>query len=499
MDHKSSVLVISLIAFLAGCGATGISRCDFPKQFVFGTASSAYQYEGGAKQGGRKPSIWDKFSHTFGKILDGSNGDVAEDQYNRYQEDILLMKELGIDAYRFSISWCRIFPDGNTTQVNAEGVNHYNGFINALLANNIEPYVTLYHWDLPQALEDSIGGWLSSEIVNRFAAYADACFNAFGDRIKYWITFNEPQSFATSGYDLGIHAPGRCSILLCSKGNSATEPYTVAHNVLLSHAAAVRIYRTKYKARQGGTIGITLNSFWYEPLSNSTNNIAAAQRALDFELGWFLDPIVYGDYPAVMRDYVGHRLPMFTEEQRSSLLLSIDFLGLNHYTTNFASALPPPLIKNWTDYFQDSRVLRTASRGGVSIGRRAASIWLYDVPWGFRKLVSYVTHRYNQLPIIITENGMDQSSFLSRSSALHDSHRIDFHSNYLSNLSAAIRDGADVRGYFVWSMLDNWEWSAGFTSRFGLYYVDYRDNLKRCPKASAAWFTNFLNQTCAYR
>ncbi|KAF3597998.1 hypothetical protein DY000_02023461, partial [Brassica cretica] len=237
----------------------------------------------------------------------------------RGQEDVQLMKNMGMDAYRFSISWARIFPNG-VGQINEAGINHYNKLIDALLAKGIEPYVTLYHWDLPQALHDRYLGWLNPQIINDFAAYAEVCFQRFGDRVKHWITFNEPHTFSIHGYAIGLQAPGRCSILFkltCRSGNSSTEPYIVGHNVILSHATVSDIYRKKYKATQGGSLGLAFNVAWFEPESNKTEDIEAAQRAQDFQLGC----------------RVGSRLPVFTGSQSVLVKGSLDFVGINHYTT----------------------------------------------------------------------------------------------------------------------------------------------------------------------
>ncbi|PWA48254.1 beta-glucosidase 34 [Artemisia annua] len=247
-----------------------------------------------------------------GKVTDFSNADVAVDQYHLYEGDIKLMKDMGMDACRFSISWPRIFPNG-TGQLNQAGVDHYNAVINSLLAiMGLNHMPTLYHWDLPQALADRYNGWLDTRIINDFAAYAETCFENFGDRVKNWMTFNEPHTFTVQGYDVGLQAPGRCSILLhlfCRTGNSATEPYIVGHNALLAHAAAFDIYKRKYKAKQHGRIGVA------------------------FDVIWFLDPIMFGDYPSSMRTRVGDRLPRFSKVQSNLLKGSLDFVGINHYTT----------------------------------------------------------------------------------------------------------------------------------------------------------------------
>ncbi|KAJ7943360.1 Beta-glucosidase [Quillaja saponaria] len=495
--RKGIVLVIVLVlGFEIQICMSDINRTSFPKGFVFGTASSAFQYEGAVKEDGRGPTVWDTFSHTFGKILDGSNADAAVDQYHRYNEDIQLMKDMGMDAYRFSISWSRILPNG-TGVINQAGVDHYNNLINALLAKGIEPYVTLYHWDLPQALEDKYTGWLNRQIIKDFATFSEICFQKFGDRVKHWITFNEPHTFSTQGYDVGLQAPGRCSIflhLLCRAGNSATEPYIVAHNVLLSHATVTDIYRKKYKNIQRGSVGLSFDVIWYEPETNSTENIEAAQRAQDFQLGWFLDPLIFGDYPSSMRIRVGRRLPNFSQYEATLLKGSLDFVGINHYTTFYARK-QDLVHKLLNDSLGDSDTLSLPFKNGKPIGDKANSIWLYIVPKGLRSLMNYIKQKYGNPPVIITENGMDDpnSPFISIKDALKDDKRIRYHHDYLANLLASIiEDGCNVKGYFVWSLLDNWEWAAGYSSRFGLYFVDYKDKLKRYPKNSVQWFKNFL-------
>ncbi|XP_050216002.1 putative beta-glucosidase 41 isoform X2 [Mercurialis annua] len=474
------------------------SRADFPQGFTFGTASSAYQFEGAVNEGNKGLSIWDTFTRQPGRILDFSNADTTVDQYHRFKDDIDLMKDLGMDAYRFSISWPRIIPNG-TGEPNSEGIEYYNSLIDALLEKGIEPYVTLYHWDLPQILEDNYQGWLSKQIVNDFKHYAFICFQAFGDRVKHWITFNEPHGFSIQGYDTGIQAPGRCSILghlFCKTGNSSVEPYIVAHNILLSHAAAYRCYRTYFKAKQGGQIGIALDSKWYEPISDADEDKEAAHRAMDFSIGWFLDPLFFGKYPLSMKKLVGERLPEITPQMSKFLVGCLDFIGINHYTTLYARNDRTRFRKLiLQDASSDTAVISTAYRRGVPIGEQAASRWLRIVPWGIRKLVNYVKDKYDNPPVMITENGMDDKNkpFTTLNKALQDDKRIEYHRDYLSNLSAAIReDKCNVRGYFVWSVLDNWEWNSGYTVRFGLYYVDYKNNLTRIPKASALWFKSIL-------
>ncbi|XP_002513440.2 beta-glucosidase 12 isoform X2 [Ricinus communis] len=491
----------TLAAFESTYNIASFNRSNFPTGFIFGTASSAYQYEGASKEGGKGPSIWDTFTHTNpGKIKDGSNGDVAVDQYHRYKEDVKIMKEMGLDAYRFSISWSRILPNGKLSGgVNKVGVEYYNNLINELLANDIQPFVTLFHWDLPQALSDEYRGFLSLRIVDDFQNYAEVCFKEFGDRVKHWITFNEPWAFSAGGYSLGFFAPGRCSPVQnmnCSGGDSATEPYLVSHYQILAHAAAVNLYKNKYQAIQKGVIGITLVTPWMAPYSNARHNTNAAQRALDFWLGWFMEPLANGDYPHVMKSYVGNRLPKFSKEQSKMIKGSYDFIGLNYYTAYYA--LYAPQFRNGNKSFlTDHLVNMTSERNGIPIGPKDAAGFINVYPRGIRDLLLYVKGKYNDPLIYITENGIDEynNATLSLEEALSDKMRIDYHYQHLHFLDKAIKEGVNVKGYFAWSLLDNFEWNSGFTVRFGINFVDYKNGLKRYPKLSAHWFKNFLTST----
>uniref|UniRef100_M1CXV3 Beta-glucosidase n=1 Tax=Solanum tuberosum TaxID=4113 RepID=M1CXV3_SOLTU len=371
-----------------------------------------------------------------------------------YQEDIQLLKQVGLRAFRMSISWSRILPYGKVSKgVNPEGIKFYNDVFNELIANGITPFVTLFHWDTPQALEDEYKGFLSSKIAKDYGDFVDICFKEFGDRVKHWITLNEPLSYSMNGYTKGTFAPGRCSKYVgnCTEGNSATEPYIVAHNLLLAHATAVKIYRDKYQKSQKGQIGVTLVTHMFVPKINTPQGLKAPLRALDFMLGWFLDPITYGDYPASMRAMVGHRLPKFTAEESKLVKGSMDFLGCNYYTTYYAS----PLL----------------SVNKVNL--------------------SYTTDNHADLSRMAEAN----NSTMSLKESLNDDMRIKYYEGHLLFLSKAIKAGANVKGHFVWSLLDDYEWDAGFTVRFGLTFVDYKNGLKRYHKKSSYWYKKFLLYT----
>ncbi|XP_022753969.1 beta-glucosidase 18-like [Durio zibethinus] len=369
-----------------------------------------------------------------------------------YQEDIVIAHSLGVKAYRFSISWARILPRGRFGEVNPSGIKFYNKIIDSLLLKGIEPFVTIHHFDHPQELEDRYGSWLSPLMQEDFVLLAETCFKSFGDRVKYWTTINEVNQFAEMAYVRGVFPPAHCSAPFgnCSVGNSDVEPFIVVHNMLLSHAKAVNLYREQFQQKQGGSIGLIAHSHMYEPLRDGESDRLAVNRALAFTLGWAIDPLVFGDYPPEMRQY---------------------HVSGDHFIRGFAYT--------------------TGERDGILIGEPTGVERFYVVPRGIEKIVDYVSKRYNNMPIYVTENGYSPPRTEQVPDLLHDVNRIKFHEGYLAALARAIRNGADVRGYFVWSLMDNFEWTGGYSTTFGLYYID-RQTLKRTPKLSAKWYEDFI-------
>mmetsp|Transcript_37023 Transcript_37023/g.37682 ORF Transcript_37023/g.37682 Transcript_37023/m.37682 type:complete len:535 (+) Transcript_37023:72-1676(+) len=460
--------------------------------FIWGAATAAYQIEGAVGVDGGGLNIWDSFSRIPNKTQN-QTADIADGSYYYYEKDIELLKNMGFSAYRFSIAWQRIFPAGKG-EINQAGVDHYNHMIDAIIAAGLIPFVTLYHWDLPQTLHDEYGGWLSEKIIPDFTRFADICFQNYGDRVKHWITLNEPLTFTVEGYSSGIFAPGHCSDRTkCSTGDSTTEPYIVTHNALLAHSEVVKLYRSKYKA-QSGQIGITLNMEWGEPYRHTAEDEAAAERWREFSFAWFMDPIVFGSYPECMRERVGERLPEFTKEQSEQIKGSWDFFGVNHYATWYFEHKD---FSPSSSYGEDIGVRKTEyDPNGRIIGPVAASPWLHVVPSGMYKLLKWIDKRYDSPLIYITENGCDvpNENNMKLEEAIKDQFRIDYYKGYLSAVARAIEEGVNVRGYFAWSLLDNFEWADGFSMRFGLHYVDYTSpDLTRTPKDSAYWFNKFAS------
>jgi beta-glucosidase len=473
---------------------TNYNRQDFPPapHFVFGAGSSAYQIEGAASEDGRTASIWDTYAHDPSSQTAG-NGDVAVDGYHKYKEDIQLMVKTGFEAYRFSISWSRLIPNGRGA-INPKGLQYYNNFINELIANGIEPHVTLYHNDLPQVLQDEYGGWISPKSTRDFVGFADVCFREFGDRVKHWTTFNEPNAISLVGHDFGVMPPARCSSPFgnCREGNSSVEPYLATHNILLSHASASRLYNRRYKGKQNGMIGINLLAYWFEPYTNATLDILATQRALDYWIGWFLNPLVYGDYPETVKKNAGGRIPVFTENELTSVKGSLDFLTINHYDSFFVTDGSSNLLTENRDVAADMGANFIYPDGKPP--PYESNIYTQ----GFRPLLAYVKNTYGNLPIYIHENGY--RTLRSGDLDLDDQPRIDHIRAFIGNLLEAVRvDGSDVRGYFHWSFLDLYELLGVNASSYGLFYVDFNDkDFKRQPKKSAKWYSHFLTGSSSF-
>ncbi|KIX01985.1 uncharacterized protein Z518_07924 [Rhinocladiella mackenziei CBS 650.93] len=465
-------------------------KAGLPADFLWGFATAAYQIEGGATADGRGPSIWDTFCKIPGKIADGSSGDVACDSYHRTAQDIELLKKIGAKAYRFSVSWSRVIPlGGRNDPVNQAGLHHYVKFVDDLLDAGIVPFVTLFHWDLPDELEKRYGGFLNQEeFVADFASYARVMFEAMGSRVKHWITFNEPFCSAILGYHIGQFAPGHTSDRNKSPvGDGSTEPWIVGHHILLAHATAVKIYREEFKPQCSGEIAITLNGDWAEPYDpESEADRRACDRKIEFAICWFADPVYFGHYPESMVKQLGDRLPRFTEEQSKLVAGSNDFYGMNHYCANYVRERvdcpidPLDFSGNLDILFEDKH--------GNSIGPETQSPWLRPHAPGFRKLMKWLSDRYGRPKIYVTENGtsLKGENDLPMDEILEDDFRVEYFRSYITSMAEAVaEDGCDCRGYMAWSLMDNFEWAEGYETRFGVTYVDYENGQKRHPKKSA--------------
>jgi beta-glucosidase len=442
---------------------------SFPKDFLWGTATSAYQIEGAVHEDGRGRSIWDIFSHTPGKIDDHSNGDRANDHYHRYKEDVGLIAALGAKAYRFSIAWPRVFPDGAGAP-NPKGLDFYDRLVDELLKNGIEPFATLYHWDLPQTLQDKVGGWLSPETSRAFGNYAGYVAERLSDRVKNIFTINEAGRFVNFGYQWAIDAPG----LKLPQGTVNQ----VHHNVALGHGLAVQAIRAR--ARAGTRVGPAENIVGCVPAIDTPENIRAAEIATREFNSNFLGVILEGKYTDGFLRYFGKDAPKFTAEELKIISSPVDFVGLNVYTPQYYvtakdgppgfNVLPfptsfPRMLSDW---------LRIGPETIYWVPRLAAKIWNLDT-------------------IYISENGTSAADKLTPDGKVYDLDRIMYLRNYLTQLQRTIAEGVPVRGYFLWSLMDNFEWIHGYRERYGIYHVDF-NTLARTPKLSAAFYRNVIAQ-----
>ena len=435
----------------------------FPPDFRWGTATAAYQIEGAVNEDGRGRSIWDAFSHTPNKTWHGDTGDLACDHYHRYREDVDLMRQLGVGHYRFSVAWPRIYPTGGGT-LNIDGVAFYDRLLDTLLAAGIRPVVTLYHWDLPQALEER-GGWRNRDTVYYFRDYAGRMFEQFGDRIDTWITHNEPWCTAVLGHLLGQHAPGI---------QDPAQAGVVAHHLLLSHGLSVQAYRSQ---RAGGQIGITLNLSAVYPASDRPEDLAARDRMDTILNRSFLDPIFLGNYPSGLNEMLGSAGEAVRGDDMAQIGSPLDFLGVNYYTYQ--------VVAHDADQTELAGVKDVTPRDEVT-----------DMGWpvgpaGLTDLLRRVHGQYTRIPLMVTENGAAYPDQLV-DDRVRDSARISYLKRHIGALGDALDSGVDLRGYYVWSLLDNFEWSFGYSKRFGLVYVDYDAGQRRLPKDSAWWYRDFI-------
>ena len=432
---------------------------SFPADFIWGAATASYQIEGAAHADGRGESVWDRFSATPGKVRGGDTGEVACDFYHRYRDDVKLMRELGLDAFRFSISWPRVFPDGRG-RVNTAGLDFYDRLVDALLAQGIEPFPTLFHWDSPQAFEEE-GGWRSRSTAEAFVEYAEAVAARLGDRVRFWTTHNEPWVYAWIGHSAGKHAPGH---------TSETEAVAVAHHLLLSHGWAVQAIR---RAAPDAQVGIVLDLHHNYPHSGSPEDEAAAWQVDGEGNRWFLDPIFRGTYPADLLERNAIVAPFVQDGDLEAIAAPLDFLGVNNY----------------------SRFLVSAGSDGPQFVRNPEGQYT-EMDWevypdGLYQVLVRVAKDYAPPAIYVTENGAAFGDVRVHNGAVHDPERTAYLETYIDAVGRAIADGAPVKGYFVWSLFDNFEWGYGYSKRFGIVYIDY-PTLERVPKDSFYWYRDLI-------
>ena len=448
------------------------NKIHFPENFIWGAATAAYQIEGAWNKHGKGESTWDRFTHTPGKIRNNHTGDVADDHYRLWKKDIGLMQKLGLQAYRFSISWPRVLPTGRG-KVNQKGLDFYNKLVDGLLEANITPFITLDHWDLPQALEDE-GGWPVRSTVDAFVEYADLVTRALGDRVKNWITHNEPAVVAWMGYGSGIHAPGLTDYKLA---------VPVSHHLLLSHGLAVPVIRSN---SQGAEVGIALDAWWRQAASNSRADLDLTRREDGMLVRWFLDPLYGRGYPSDQIESftemgaLPHGLDFVQPGDMDIIAVPTDFLGLNYYSRHvYRADVPtndpqtvftqPKSPENWTD-----------------IG--------WEVyPDGLMYVLERLYSNYQPPKIYITENGASYSTPPDDKGNVHDEHRINYLRTHFVAMHRALEAGVPLAGYFLWSLLDNFEWSWGYLQRFGIVWVDY-ETQKRYIKDSGKWYRNVIKK-----
>jgi beta-glucosidase len=443
---------------------------QFPEHFRWGAATAAYQIEGAVTEDGRGESIWDRFCATPGHILNNDTGDVACDSYHLYPADVRLKQDLGLNAYRFSIAWPRILPEGRG-QVNAAGLDYYDNLVDTLLSAGITPFATLYHWDLPQALQDEVGGWNSRETAHAFAEYADAVSKRLGDRVLHWITLNEPWVSAFMGNESGVMAPGI---------QDARIAWQVSHNLLLGHGLAVPVLRANGVPET--RVGITLNLSPVKPATEAHEDATLAEYADGKQNRWFLDPLFRGGYPADMLDLLAtmsneNLVPLIESGDLEIIARPIDFLGVNYYYPTTVHQLPGGQFGQY----------EVVNPEGVQFTEMGWPI----VPRGIYDLLTRLHKDYHIPELYITENGAAFADEVTDDGHVHDARRIDYLREHLLQAHAAIADGVPLAGYFVWSLLDNFEWAHGYSKRFGIVYIDYPTQ-KRVIKDSGFWYRDMI-------
>lgn len=435
---------------------------QFPENFMWGVATSAYQIEGAWNEDGKGESVWDTFAHRPYSTRNNENGDTACDHYHRMPEDIALMKALGIPAYHFSISWTRVLP-GGIGAVNEKGLDFYDRLVDELLAAGITPMAVLHHWEFPQALQN-LGGWVNRASTDWFADYARVVFDRLGDRVQHWGTLNEPWVVAFLGYGAGIFAPGVCDY---------SKAYQTLHHLLLAHAKAVQVFR---QDNHSGEIGIILNPDHFIPASKRAEDIAACQRAYDENVGMFMRPLTFGEYPADFMEWLGVHRPVISPGDLEMIKGSFDYLGVNYYRTSIVA------------HDINNGILKARIRSIAEPGWGRTEIDWGIAPSGLTHILLDWKENYGNPKMYVTECGAAFPDAVDASGAVNDPARINFLRAHIAATHTAIEQGANVHGYFAWSFMDNFEWAEGYRPRFGLVYVDYATQ-KRIPKASAHWFS----------
>lgn len=444
-----------------------MTKYDFPNDFLWGAATASYQIEGAWNEDGKGEGIWDRFSHSPYRILGGDNGDVACDHYHRYKEDVALMKALNLPSYRFSISWPRVIPAGTGT-INQKGVAFYDRLLDELLNAGIKPNVTLNHWDLPQALQER-GGWNNRDIVNWFTDYARLMFDKFGDRVPMWTTHNEPFVIAFLGYAYGQFAPGVADY---------SQAFQASHHLLLSHGAAVKVFR---EANFSGKIGIVLNLDDYFPASSSDRDTAATQRQYELGNALYLSPLFKGKYPETLMEWIGRHAPVVKPDDFAIIGQPIDFLGVNYYRGICVQAA------------EDGGFMKSTmtSASSDNWGRTDIDWGIY--PAGIKNVLLDIQNNYSKIDLYITENGCATRDQVSADGAVQDYGRVDFLRSHFMEAWKAINAGVNLKGYYVWSLLDNFEWASGYSKRFGMIYVNYTTG-QRIMKRSAHWYKGVIER-----